>query len=59
MDECLEVDSFAETHANAADGSLIMTHSVVACENGENFKGNATDTLTTEVCFLGFLCRTC
>ena len=30
-----------------------MTHSVVACENGENFKGNATATLTTEEWFLG------
>ena len=53
MGECLEVDSFAETRINAENGSLVMTHSVVACENGENFKGNATDTLTTEEWFLG------
>jgi len=53
MGECLEVDSFPETRANAENGSLIMTHSIVACENGENFKGNATDTLTTEAWFLG------
>jgi hypothetical protein len=52
MGECLEVDSFAETRANAADGSLIITHSIVACENSENFKGNATDILTTEEWFL-------
>ena len=53
MGECLEVDSFAETRANAANGSLTMTHSVVACENGENFKGNATDSTSTEAWFLG------
>ncbi|TQV72160.1 hypothetical protein FLL45_18235 [Aliikangiella marina] len=53
MGECLEVDSFPETRANAASGALIMTNSVVACDNGENFKGNATDTLTTEEWFLG------
>jgi len=52
MGECLEVDSFAETRANAESGSLIMTHSIIACENGENFKGNATDSLTTEQWFL-------
>ncbi|MEP1741280.1 MAG: hypothetical protein ABJI60_07720 [Kangiellaceae bacterium] len=53
MGECLEVDSFPETRANAENGSLIMTHSIVACENGENFKGNATDATTTEDWFLG------
>ncbi|WP_144391952.1 hypothetical protein [Pleionea sediminis] len=54
MGECLEVDSFAETRANAEDGSLAMTHSIVACENGENFKGTATTSgATTEQWFLG------
>ncbi|NVJ59474.1 MAG: hypothetical protein HWE27_03740 [Gammaproteobacteria bacterium] len=54
MGECLEVDGFAETQANAESGALIMTHSVVACENGENFKGTATTGgLTTEAWFLG------
>jgi len=53
MGECLEVDSFPETRANAESGELIITHSVIACDNGENFKGNATNTLTTEAWFLG------
>jgi hypothetical protein len=53
MGECLEIDSFSETRANAAAGTLTMDHSVVACENGENFKGNATDALSTEAWFLG------
>ena len=54
MGECLEVDSFAETRANAENQSLTMTHSVVACENGENFKGTATTSgLSTEDWFLG------
>ncbi len=52
MGECLEVDSFPETQANAESGALIMQNSVVACENGENFKGNATATTTTEDWFL-------
>jgi hypothetical protein len=42
MGECLEIDSFPETRANAEAGTLIMQSSVVACENGENFKGTAT-----------------
>ena len=52
MGECLEVDG-AEAQANAESGELIMQNSVVACENGENFKGMATATLTTEEWFLG------
>jgi hypothetical protein len=52
MGECLEVDSFAETGANADAGTLVMTHSVVACDNGENFKGDA-GSQTTEAWFLG------
>ncbi|MCW8878355.1 MAG: hypothetical protein OQK51_14995, partial [Kangiellaceae bacterium] len=51
MGECLEV-SGAEAQGNAEAGNLVMTHSVVACENGENFKGNATSTQTTEEWFL-------
>ncbi|MCW8877354.1 MAG: hypothetical protein OQK51_09870, partial [Kangiellaceae bacterium] len=51
MGECLEV-SGTEAQANAEAGNLVMTHSVVACENGENFKGNATATQTTEAWFL-------
>ncbi|MDQ7050198.1 MAG: hypothetical protein Q9M92_11950 [Enterobacterales bacterium] len=53
MGECLEVDSMVETQTHAEDGTLVMTNSIVACENGENFKGNATPTLTTEQWFLG------
>ncbi|MET1254878.1 hypothetical protein [Aliikangiella maris] len=52
MGECLEING-DESMANAQAGSLVMTHSVIACENGENFKGNATATLTAEQWFLG------
>ena len=52
MGECLEVDSFESTGANADDETLIMTNSVVACANGENFKGDA-GSQTTEAWFLG------
>jgi len=53
MGECLEIDDFDETRANAVDGSLAMTHSVVACDNGENFKGEVVEsTQTTEQWFL-------
>ncbi|TQV88379.1 hypothetical protein [Aliikangiella coralliicola] len=52
MGECLEVNG-GEAQANAEAGNLIMTHSVIACDNGENFKGNATAALTTENWFLG------
>lgn len=48
MGECLEVDDFAETDANADNGSLIITNSVVACANGENFKGTAGSVSTEE-----------
>ncbi len=51
MGECLEVAG-SEAQDNAEAGSLVMTHSVIACENGENFKGNATATQTTEEWFL-------
>ncbi len=51
MGECLEI-SGAEAQANVSNGNLVMTHSVMACENGENFKGDATATQTTEQWFL-------
>lgn len=38
MGECFEVEDSAETQANAAAFDIALTNSVVACENGENFK---------------------
>ncbi|MEE4244137.1 MAG: hypothetical protein V2I33_01925 [Kangiellaceae bacterium] len=52
MGECLEIQ-VAETQAQAQAGDLIMTNSVVACENGENFKGDAFTGTTVENWFLG------
>ncbi|MDQ7050196.1 MAG: hypothetical protein Q9M92_11940 [Enterobacterales bacterium] len=55
MGECLEVDSMPETQGHAQDGTLTIDHTVIACNNGENFKGSATPSLTTEQWFLGQL----
>jgi hypothetical protein len=51
MGECLELDGFAETQANATAGTIVMTHSYVACDNDENFKGDA-GAQTVEAWFL-------
>ena len=51
MGECFEIDSLDDTQAAAQEGNLVVTHSVVACDNGENFKGNV-GTQTVEEWFL-------
>ncbi|WP_099034434.1 hypothetical protein [Lacimicrobium alkaliphilum] len=42
MGECLEFESEPVTQANLSDGT-VMTHSVMACENEENFKFGGSD----------------
>ena len=51
MGECLEVENSAESQLNLGDGTIIMTNSVVACENDENFK-NADGAVDLENWFL-------
>jgi len=43
MGECFEVENVAESQANLADGTITFTNSVVACENGENFKADTAN----------------
>lgn len=38
MGECLEVEDTAYNNGNRDSFAISMTHSVMACENGENFK---------------------
>lgn len=38
MGECFEVENITESQANLNDGTITFTHSIIACENGENFK---------------------
>jgi hypothetical protein len=38
MGECFEVENVVESQANLGDGTITFTNSVIACENGENFK---------------------
>ena len=52
MGECLEVEDNAVSQANLGDGTITMQNSVVACENGENFK-NADGAVDLEAWFLG------
>lgn len=52
MGECFEVEDVAESQANLADGTITFTNSVIACENGENFK-NADGATDLEAWFLG------
>ncbi|BDX05295.1 hypothetical protein [Planctobacterium marinum] len=52
MGECLEVEDNAVSQANLGDGTLTMQNSVIACENGENFK-NADGAVDLEAWFLG------
>jgi len=42
MGECFEVEDSAESQLNLGDGTITFTNSVMACENGENFKNTAT-----------------
>ncbi len=49
MGECLEFNS-AESEQLAANGTTVMTHSVIACP--EPFKGSVSATTTTEQWFL-------
>ena len=52
MGECFEVEDNAVSQANLGDGTLTMQNSVIACENGENFK-NADGAVDLEAWFLG------
>lgn len=52
MGECFEVEDNAVSQANLGDGTLTMQNSVIACENGENFK-NADGAIDLEAWFLG------
>lgn len=38
MGECFEVENSPESQANLGDATITFTNSVIACENGENFK---------------------
>jgi hypothetical protein len=40
MGECFEVENVVESQANLGDGTITFTNSVIACENGENFKNS-------------------
>ena len=52
MGECLEVESSPVSQQHLQDGGIAMTHSVMACDNGENFKFGATD-VNLETWFTG------
>ncbi|GAC15379.1 hypothetical protein [Aliiglaciecola lipolytica] len=41
MGECFEVEGVLESQTNLGDGTITFTNSVIACENGENFKDGA------------------
>ena len=43
MGECFEVENVAESQANLGDGTITFTNSVIACENGENFKADTAN----------------
>ena len=43
MGECFEIEGTAESQANLSDGTTTFTNSVIACENGENFKNSDGD----------------
>ena len=38
MGECFEIEGSTESQTNLGDGTTTFTNSVIACENGENFK---------------------
>lgn len=52
MGECFEVENSTESQLNLGDDTITMTNSVVACENGENFK-NSDGAVDLESWFLG------
>ncbi|MAK71998.1 MAG: hypothetical protein CMF19_08135, partial [Idiomarinaceae bacterium] len=52
MGECLEVESNPVSQGHLQDGGISMTHSVMACDNGENFKFGTSD-VDLEQWFLG------
>ncbi len=41
MGECFEVENSTESQANLGDGTITISNSVIACNNGENFKFDA------------------
>ncbi|MGM0482015.1 MAG: hypothetical protein ACQEQZ_08800 [Pseudomonadota bacterium] len=52
MGECLEVESNPVSQGHLQDGGISMTHSLMACDNSENFKFGSTD-VDLEQWFLG------
>ncbi|HBY37800.1 MAG TPA: hypothetical protein DEH24_00200, partial [Alteromonas sp.] len=51
MGECFEVEDSTESQTNLGDGTIMFSNSVIACENGENFK-NADTAVDLEDWFL-------
>ena len=43
MGECFEIEGSTESQTNLGDGTTTFTNSVIACENGENFKFGDSD----------------
>ncbi|WP_100643819.1 hypothetical protein [Alteromonas facilis] len=43
MGECFEIEGSTESQTNLGDGTTTFTNSVIACENGENFKFGGSD----------------
>ncbi|MBT0585291.1 hypothetical protein [Alteromonas oceanisediminis] len=46
MGECFEVENSTESQANLDDGTITVSNSVIACNNGENFKSDTANGAT-------------